>query len=163
MKQSQVSPSPERNEIGFLDNLRHMWYFSHTNGKVNVVFALNRRPLTKYVCVRPSLAHTHMPYPAAPPHTVTIWKLEIICIRSQLLLDSSYPLHLLFIFPNPFVFPCSVHICSTAATLSFFLPLPWAPPSFVSSVIKPTLFSDYFKRFCQSYDLMTPIIIDYYN
>lgn len=120
-------------------------------------------PFNKACVCTASLVHTHMPYPAAPPHTVTIWKLEIICIRSQLLLDSSYPLHLLFIFPNPFVFPCSVHICSTAATLSFFLPLPWAPPSFVSCVIKPTLFSDYFKRFCQSYDLMTPIIIDYYN
>ncbi len=63
-----------------------------------------------------SCAETEMQHPTHSDGMKTWDHLHTL----QLLLDSPDLLHLLFIFPNPFVFPCSVHIRSTAATLSFF-------------------------------------------
>lgn len=104
-----------RNEMGFLDNFRHIWYFSHTNSKVHAVFVLNRCPLTWSMCVY-TLFGTHT-------HAVSCTETEMQHHQHtfQLLLDSPYRLHLLFIFLNPSVFPCSVHTQSSSHTFFFSL------------------------------------------
>lgn len=65
----------------------------------------------------------YIPYPALKPHThtVTIWT-RGHQHTLQLFLNTPKPLHLLFIFPNHFVFPCSIHLHSTAATLFLYFP-----------------------------------------
>lgn len=111
------------------------WYFSHTNREVHAVFVLNRRPST---CRTPFL-QTHTRHVLrSTSHTMRIWTWDHLH-GLQLLPDSPHPLHLLFILHNPFVFPHSVHIGSTAATLSFFL-FPF-PSALLSPVLKQVFFS----------------------
>lgn len=134
MDHDEASPTPEGVRLDFRTT-SDTWYFSHTNRKKHAVFVLNRRPST---CSTPSLQTHTRHILRSTSHTMRIWTWDHLH-GLQLLPDSPYPLHLLFSLHNPSVFPHSVHIGSTAATLSFFL-FPF-PSALLSPVLKRAFFS----------------------